>query len=112
MILKVVDDIEHPAAARRFRDQEPETSRWLALLLAFRLRRATSGPNHGELRGAIRSATSDDIQTILAVPEGYCLREGARQPSARRHRQPGWRDARRIAANIAELPKLLGTRSK
>jgi hypothetical protein len=34
------------------------------------------------------------------------------KPSARRHRQPGWRDARRIAANIAELPKLLGTRSK
>ena len=24
----------------------------------------------------------------------------------------GWRDARRIAANIAKLPKLLGTRSK
>ena len=22
---------------------------------------------------------SDDIQTILAVPEGYCLREGARR---------------------------------
>jgi hypothetical protein len=34
------------------------------------------------------------------------------KPSARRHRQPGWRDARRIAANIAELPKLMGTRSK
>ena len=34
------------------------------------------------------------------------------RPSARRHRQPGWREAKGIAANIAELPEFLGTRSK
>ena len=31
------------------------------------------------------------------------------RPSARRHRQSGWREARRIAANIAELSEFLGT---
>jgi hypothetical protein len=54
-------------------------SRWLALLLASDCGRRLQAIIMVSFGGTIRSATSDDIQTILAVLEGNCLRERARR---------------------------------
>jgi hypothetical protein len=85
-------DIEHPAAARRFRDQEPETSRWLALLLASdcgrRLQaiiplpaamdaRSVTSPLSGDFYfdGARQTGTGEIERVMRAVPKVTAMRQ-------------------------------------